>query len=114
MKVFRTMDFDNSGIRISDEEYSDFCGINGIKRYLENINNEKNNKSSILITGSGMEIVMEEELENAYIMVDAKGMLVDNSGDKYEPILNCAAEDFAEGFKRLSLDRDLYFSRYAK
>ncbi|MBQ3420187.1 MAG: hypothetical protein IJH34_00650, partial [Romboutsia sp.] len=56
--------------------------------------------------------VVEDTLKNSYIMIDSEGCLVDNSEDNYEKLINVADKDFIEGFKKLSFDKDLYFSRY--
>lgn len=56
--------------------------------------------------------VFEESLVNSYIMIDASGALVDNSGDSYTKLIDVTSEDFEEGFKKLNLDKTLYFSRY--
>lgn len=92
MKVFKNKSFDNSDIAISKKMFNDFVSKH------KDINNA----------------VFEESLVNSYIMIDASGSLVDNSGDSYVKLIDVTNEEFEEGFKKLNLDKDLYFSRYKK
>ena len=114
MNLFRNEEFDNSDIQISDEEYREFVKMNvgAYEELIEEVNTAEFGIAKYKIE-NGMEIVIESEVEASYIMVDANGFLVDNSlNDNYTPLINCASEDFLDGFQKLSLDKDLYFSRY--
>lgn len=90
MKIFKNESFDNSDISISKKTFNTFVSKH------KNVNNA----------------VFEESLVNSYIMIDASGALVDNSGDSYTKLIDVTSEDFEEGFKQLNLDKTLYFSRY--
>ena len=92
MKVFKNKSFDNSDIAISKKMFNDFISKH------KDVNNA----------------VFEESLVNSYIMIDSSGSLVDNSGDSYVKLIDVTNEEFEEGFKKLNLDKDLYFSRYKK
>lgn len=110
MDIFKNESFDNSDIAISDEEYKDFAKLN-----LKEFKTELGETSLIHIDENGMDIVVEEDVAGAYIMIDANGNLVDNTKNlNYVSLINCVTENFEEGMKQLSFDHDLYFSRYRK
>jgi hypothetical protein len=58
------------------------------------------------------DIVVECELKSAYLIVNARGYLVDNFADEYKDIADLTQTPFAEAFKGVALDEKLYWSRY--
>jgi len=58
--------------------------------------------------------ITEASLKNSYIMVDAGGKLVDNSGESYTVIADLLREDFEVGFNAMRFDTELYESRYTQ
>lgn len=89
MKRFSDKRFDNSALEVSDSEFSRFCAKH-----------------------KAIPHISEVSLKNAYIMVDAGGRLVDNTGDTYTAAADLLREDFQTGFKTLRFDAALYESRY--
>ncbi|MCD8208641.1 MAG: viperin family antiviral radical SAM protein [Bacteroidales bacterium] len=111
MRIFKSGEFDNSDISVTDEEYATFVKRNTQGCRMKSAGNRAN--ESDRFEHDQLEIVVEKDVQGAYIIVDSGGWLIDNSeGESHVPIINCATEDFLEGFRKLSLDRDLYFSRY--
>jgi len=91
MQTFKTDNFDNSRLAISDEEYGVFC-----KRQ----------------EALGIPFVPEDSMRNSYVFVDPDGNLIDNAEGKYTPVGNLQKEDFLQCFRRLPLNWELYNSRY--
>jgi radical S-adenosyl methionine domain-containing protein 2 len=89
MKPFRNGNFGNIDMNISDTNYKKFCD-----RY------------------SGISHLREPKLANAYIMVDTSGNLVDNGTEQYIPVANLLEADFADSFKQLPFNENLYRKRY--
>jgi len=89
VKQFSSGDSDNSDLVITEDEFNKFCSMYTSISHVE-----------------------EPSLKNAYIMVDSKGWLVNNSSENYQSVANLLQEDFAKGFDTLHLDRKLYESRY--
>lgn len=111
MRVFKNNNFDNSNIKISDQEYIEFVNIN--TKNAEYVSKGQKDSDSDILKINNTTIVIEKSTEAGYIIIDANGYLVDNSkNDNYEVLINCATEEFLDGFKKLSLDKNLYFSRY--
>ena len=91
MKLFKDGNFDNSDLDINMDEFRYFV---------------KTHENLIPNT------VVEDTLKNSYILIDSEGYLIDNSHDKNIKTINVLNEDFMTGFKKLSFDKELYFSRY--
>lgn len=91
MKLFKDGNFDNSDLDINMDQFRYFV---------------KTHENLIPNT------VVEDTLKNSYIIIDSEGYLVDNSYDKNVKTINVVNEDFMNGFKKLSFDKELYFSRY--
>ena len=91
MKLYQDCGFDNSDLDISMDEFRYFV---------------KTHENLIPNT------VVEDTLKNSYIIIDSEGYLIDNSCDKNIKTINVVNEDFLTGFKNLSFDKELYFSRY--
>lgn len=60
------------------------------------------------------EIVVEPDMKASYVLIDSNGYLLDNAVDEMTPVAvcDCLREDFAEGMRRLTLDRKKYEARY--
>ena len=60
------------------------------------------------------EIVVEPDMKASYVLIDSNGCLLDNAVDKITPVAvcDCLREDFTEGMRRLTLDREKYEARY--
>lgn len=98
IKRFSNNAFSNDDICISDSEFDSF-----VKR-----------NTGFLRPDCANEVIVEHSMSGAYIIIDANGYLLDNSRENiYTPVLNCLTEDFAEGFEKYNLNKELYFSRYA-
>ena len=91
MKRFSSNDFDNAELEIEDNEFNLFCS-----------------------TYTSFPHITEASLKNSYIMVDAGGKLVDNSGESYTVIADLLREDFEVGFNAMRFDTELYESRYTQ
>lgn len=91
MSVFKGEGFDNSHIGVSDEEFT--CYVD---------------RQNVLST----DIVVERELKSAYLIVNARGYLVDNFADEYKDIADLTQTPFAEAFKGVAFNEKLYWSRY--
>lgn len=112
MRVFSNNSFDNSDIQITDEEYQEFVERNIRDCTLEQ-KGDSEKDSDLYRSKQGMQVVIEKDVQGAYIIIDANGYLIDNSeGTAHEVLIDCKTERFQEGFKKLSLDKELYFSRY--
>lgn len=60
------------------------------------------------------EIVVEPDMKASYVLIDSNGCLLDNAVDEMTPVAvcDCLREDFTEGLRRLTLDREKYEARY--
>ena len=60
------------------------------------------------------EIVVEPDMKASYVLIDSNGYLLDNAVDEMTPVVvcDCLMEDFAEGLRRLTLDKEKYEARY--
>ena len=61
------------------------------------------------------EIVVEPDMKASYVLIDSNGCLLDNAVDEMTPVevCDCLREDFADGLKKLTLDRKRYEARYS-
>jgi radical S-adenosyl methionine domain-containing protein 2 len=91
MKRFFSNNFDNAGLEITEDEFYRFCSIY-----------------------TSISHIKEPSLKNSYIMIDAGGKLVDNSGESYTVIADLLREDFWAGFNSIHFDTALYESRYTQ
>jgi len=89
MKRFSHNNFDNSYLEITENEFNLFCSRHNFIPY-----------------------VKETSLKNAYIIIDPRGFLLDNSDEKYNPVADLLQEDFSTGFNNMYLNTALYESRY--
>jgi radical S-adenosyl methionine domain-containing protein 2 len=91
MKRFSCNNFDNAELEITENEFNRFCS-----------------------THASFSHIPEPSLKNSYIMIDAGGKLVDNSGESYTVIADLLREDFHAAFNTMPFDTALYKSRYAQ
>jgi radical S-adenosyl methionine domain-containing protein 2 len=89
MKRFSNDNFNNTELDITENEFNRFCS-----------------------TYSSLIPIKEASLRNSYIMIDARGKLVDNSGESYTVVVDLLREDFRAGFSVMHFDKTLYESRY--
>lgn len=101
MKPFQYGSFSNLDIQVSDEEF---------ERFVER-NKEKDGKED---EKRRRKVVVEPDMKASYVLIDSNGYLLDNAVDEMTPVAvcNCLREDFAEGLRRLTLDREKYEARY--
>ena len=116
MKPFQYGSFSNLDIQVSDEEFERFVERNREK------NKEKEKEAGKEVRAgakAGTEtarrkIVVEPDMKASYVLIDSNGCLLDNAVDEMTPVAvcNCLREDFADGLRRLTLDRERYEARY--
>ena len=109
MKPFQYDGFSNLDIQVSDAEFL---------RFVEK-NRKKDRKEGGKETGAGAElaereVVVEPDMRASYVLIDSNGCLLDNAVDEMTPVAvcDCLREDFANGLKKLTLDRKRYEARY--
>ena len=117
MKPFQYGSFSNLDIQISDEEFERFVERNKEKdREKEKKENRKEDGTSAKagIETAKREVVVEPDMKASYVLIDSNGCLLDNAVDEMTPIVvcDCLREDFADGLRRLTLDREKYEARY--
>ena len=112
MKPFQYGNFSNLDIQVSDEEFERFVERNREK------NKEKEKKvragAKAGTETARREIVVEPDMKASYVLIDSNGCLLDNAVDEMTPVAvcDCLREDFADGLRRLTLDRKRYEARY--
>ena len=109
MKPFQYGSFSNLDVQVSDEEFEKF-----VER-----NRDRKGKADGVTAEAGMEtarreIVVEPDMKASYVLIDSNGCLLDNAVDEMTPVAvcDCLREDFADGLRRLTLDRERYEARY--
>ena len=109
MKPFQYDGFSNLDIQVSDAEFL---------RFVEK-NRKKDRKEGGKDAGAGAElaereVVVEPDMRASYVLIDSNGCLLDNAVDEMTPVAvcDCLREDFADGLRRLTLDRKRYEARY--
>ena len=109
MKPFQYDGFSNLDIQVSDAEFL---------RFVEK-NRKKDRKEGGKEAGAGAElakreVVVEPDMRASYVLIDSNGCLLDNAVDEMTPVAvcDCLREDFADGLKKLTLDRKRYEARY--
>lgn len=109
MKPFQYGSFSNLDIQVSDKEFEKF-----VER-----NRDRKGKADGVTAEAGMEtarreIVVEPDMKASYVLIDSNGCLLDNAVDEMTPVAvcDCLREDFADGLRRLTLDRERYEARY--
>lgn len=109
MKPFQYDGFSNLDIQVSDAEFL---------RFVEK-NRKKDRKEGGKEAGAGAElaereVVVEPDMRASYVLIDSNGCLLDNAVDEMTPVAvcDCLREDFADGLRRLTLDRKRYEARY--
>ena len=109
MKPFQYGSFSNIDIQVSDEEFEEF-----VDRNKERIGKEDGVIAETGIETAKREVVVEPDMKASYVLIDSNGCLLDNAVDEMTPVVvcDCLMEDFAEGLRRLTLDKEKYEARY--
>lgn len=109
MKPFQYGSFSNLDIQVSDEEFEEF-----IDRNKDRIGKEDGVIAETGIETAKREIVVESDMKASYVLIDSNGCLLDNAVDEMTPVAvcDCLREDFADGLRRLTLDKEKYEARY--
>lgn len=109
MKPFQYGSFSNIDIQVSDEEFEEF--VDGNK---DRIGKETGVIAETGIETAKREVVVEPDMKASYVLIDSNGCLLDNAVDEMTPVVvcDCLMEDFAEGLRRLTLDKEKYEARY--
>lgn len=105
MKPFQYGSFSNLDIQVSDEEF---------ERFVERKGKEDGVTAEAGMETAKREIVVEPDMKASYVLIDSNGYLLDNAVDEMMPVVvcDCLTEDFAEGLRRLTLDKEKYEARY--
>jgi len=90
IKKFQNCNFDNTSLLISDAEFDMFS-----KRHRE------------------IPRIIERDMANTYIMVDAFGNLIDTGSNNNTPVANLLTVNFKKAFSLLNFNYDSYRERYA-
>lgn len=122
MKPFQYGSFSNLDIQVSNEEFEEFVERNREKNKEKMEKQEEKEAGKEVRAGAeaGMEtarrkIVVEPDMKASYVLIDSNGCLLDNAVDEMTPVAvcDCLREDFADGLRRLTLDRERYEARYS-
>lgn len=112
----------NLDIQVSNEEFEEFVERNREKNKEKMEKQEEKEAGKEVRAGAeaGMEtarrkIVVEPDMKASYVLIDSNGCLLDNAVDEMTPVAvcDCLREDFADGLRRLTLDRERYEARYS-
>ena len=116
MKPFQYGSFSNLDIQVSDEEFERFVERNREKNREKD---KEDGKEAGAAAEAGAEtarreVVVEPDMKASYVLIDSNGCLLDNAVDEITPVAvcDCLREDFAEGLRRLTLDKKKYEARY--
>ena len=121
MKPFQYGSFSNLDIQVSNEEFEEFVERNREKNKEKREKQEEKEAGKEVRAGAeaGMEtakceVVIEPDMKASYVLIDSNGCLLDNAVDEMTPVAvcDCLKDDFAEGLRRLTLDRERYEARY--
>ena len=121
MKPFQYGNFSNLDIQVSDEEFERFVERNREKNKEKREKQEEKEAGKEVRAGAKVgtetarrEIVVEPDMKASYVLIDSNGCLLDNAVDEMTPVAvcDCLREDFADGLKKLTLDRKRYEARY--
>lgn len=109
MKPFQYGSFSNIDIQVSDDEFEEF-----VDRNKDRIGKEDGVIAETGIETAKREVVVEPDMKASYVLIDSNGCLLDNAVDEMTPVVvcDCLMEDFAEGLRRLTLDKEKYEARY--
>ncbi|MBQ8708442.1 MAG: viperin family antiviral radical SAM protein [Succinivibrionaceae bacterium] len=112
-KIFKMLPFDNgcfsnADLAVTDEAYGRY-----IERNLGMSWTGENGNSISVSLGERCRAVVESNLRGGYLMIDAKGHLVDDTRNtSYTSVVDCVNEELSDGIGRLGFDPELYRSRY--
>ena len=125
MKPFQYGSFSNLDIQVSNEEFEEFVERNREKnREKEKKENRKQKEKEggkeagtaarARVETAKREVIVEPDMKASYVLIDSNGCLLDNAVDEMTPVVvcDCLREDFTEGLRKLTLDREKYEARY--
>lgn len=121
MKPFQYGSSSNLDIQVSDEEFEECVERNREKNKEKMEKQEEKEAEKEVRAGAKAgietarrEIVVEPDMKASYVLIDSNGCLLDNAVDEMTPVAvcDCLKEAFAEGLRRLTLDREKYEARY--
>ena len=109
MKPFQYGNFSNLDIQVSNEEFEEF-----VERNRERRRKEYGVTAETGIETAKREVIVEPDMKASYVLIDSNGCLLDNAVDEMTPVVvcDCLREDFTEGLRKLTLDREKYEARY--
>lgn len=109
MKPFQYDGFSNLDIQVSDEEFEEF-----VERNRERRRKEYGVTAETGIETAKREVIVEPDMKASYVLIDSNGCLLDNAVDEMTQVVvcDCLREDFTEGLRKLTLDREKYEARY--
>lgn len=109
MKPFQYGSFSNLDIQVSNEEFEEF-----VERNRERRRKEYGVTAETGIETAKREVIVEPDMKASYVLIDSNGCLLDNAVDEMTPVVvcDCLREDFTEGLRKLTLDREKYEARY--
>ena len=109
MKPFQYGSFSNLDIQVSDKEFEEF-----VERNRERRRKEYGVTAETGIETAKREVIVEPDMKASYVLIDSNGCLLDNAVDEMTPVVvcDCLREDFTEGLRKLTLDREKYEARY--
>ena len=113
MKPFQYGSSSNLDIQVSDEEFEE-CVERNREKNKEKMEKQEEKEAKAGIETARREIVVEPDMKASYVLIDSNGCLLDNAVDEMTPVAvcDCLKEAFAEGLRRLTLDREKYEARY--
>lgn len=109
MKPFQYGSFSNLDIQVSNEEFEEF-----VERNRERRRKEYGVTAETGIETAKREVIVEPDMKASYVLIDSNGCLLDNAVDEMTQVVvcDCLREDFTEGLRKLTLDREKYEARY--
>lgn len=110
MKPFQYGSFSNLDIQVSDKKFKEF-----VERNKKECRKQKEKEVRAGTETARREVIVEPDMKASYVLIDSNGRLLDNAVDEMTPVAvcDCLMEDFAEGLRRLTLDRKKYEARYS-
>ena len=107
MRTFADEKNDNSYLAINHEEFSEFV------KYNLNILTLADSNQSYVCKIADLSVVIEEDLEGGYLIIDSNGCLIDNTRTSSHTIVaDLTNEKCVNMLDRSNFNKDLYKSRY--
>lgn len=106
---FHNGSWNNSDLLITDEEFKQFLLTNVPGLNMEDVDLSAN---TLVELEDGVNVVVEGVMTDAYLIVDARGCLVNNFGGNYTDAGNLLSVEFSEAMKNVSFNAKEFWSRY--